>query len=357
MLIVLSGRPGVGKTTIARELAHATGAVHLRIDSIEQALRGLGQRVEAEGYAVGYAIAHDNLRLGRIVIADCVNPWPLTRAEWRRVAARAGVSALDVEIVCSDTVEHRRRVESRQSDIPGHRVPGWSEVMERDYLPWTGERLVIETAHSTVTASVAQVVAAMPAKYQSGHAWGERLPVLPAKRVALRSLVEADAADVFAVFSNQEVMRYWDAAPMVTPEAALAYVREIHHSFRRRELFQWGIASRADDRIIGTCTLLHLSHTHERAEIGFALAQAQWGRGLGTEAVTTLLSFVFANLQLHRVEADVDPRNTRSLRLLERLGFTQEGLLRHRYYVGRERQDAALLGLLRSAWRQPVAAE
>src|SRR5687767_14641082 len=353
MLIVLSGLPGVGKTTIGRELAHATGAVHLRIDSIEQALRDLGQRVEADGYAVGYAIALDNLRLGRIVIADCVNPWPLTRAEWRSVAARASVAALDVEIVCSDSVEHRRRVESRQADIPGHRLPVWSEVLERDYRPWTEERLVIETASRTVTASVAQIVAALPGKHQFGWAWGEQLPMLPASRVALRPLVEADAADVFAVFSDPEVMRYWDGAPMATPEAALAYVSEIHQSFRRRELFQWGIASRPDDRIIGTCTLLHVSHAHERGEIGFALAQAQWGRGLATEAVTTLLSFVFTTLQLHRVEADVDPRNTRSLRLLERLGFTREGLLRDRYHVGPERQDTALLGLLRSGWREP----
>ena len=79
MLIVLSGLPGVGKTTLARELASALGAVHVRIDSIEQALRAAGWEVEGEGYDVAYAVAGDNLRLGRTVIADCVNPWPLTR--------------------------------------------------------------------------------------------------------------------------------------------------------------------------------------------------------------------------------------------------------------------------------------
>jgi predicted kinase len=135
MLIVLSGLPGVGKTTIARELADAMGAMHLRIDSIEEALRKTGLKVEGEGYAVAYSVSEDNLRLGRTVVADSVNPDQMTREEWRSVANRAGVRSIDVEIVCSDQAEHRRRVESRTADILGHRLPTWSEVMERDYWP------------------------------------------------------------------------------------------------------------------------------------------------------------------------------------------------------------------------------
>lgn len=158
MLIVLSGLPGVGKTTIAREVARVTGAVHLRIDSIEQVLRGAGWQVEGEGYEVAYALAEDNLRLGRTVIADCVNPWPLTRREWRAVADRAGVRAVDVEIVCSDIVEHRRRVESRSADIEGHRLPTWSEVVGRDYRAWDGERLVIDTARADIEACVRAIL-------------------------------------------------------------------------------------------------------------------------------------------------------------------------------------------------------
>ena len=146
MLIVMSGLPGVGKTAISRELARATGAVHLRIDTIEQAMRAAGWRVEGEGYAVGYALAADNLALGRTVIADCVNPWPLTRNAWRAVADRAGVRAIEIEVVCSDPVEHRRRVEQRQPDIDGHQPPTWQDVLDRDYRPWDGPRLVLDTA-------------------------------------------------------------------------------------------------------------------------------------------------------------------------------------------------------------------
>ena len=158
MLIILSGLPGVGKTTIARELARASGAVYVRIDSIEHALCRAGVRVEGEGYAVAYAVAEDNLRSGRIVIADCVNPWPLTRDAWRAVAQRAGVAAVDVEIVCSDAAEHRRRVESRLPDLAGGTLPTWRDVVDRDYHAWDRDRLVIDTAASDVATSVSAII-------------------------------------------------------------------------------------------------------------------------------------------------------------------------------------------------------
>ena len=162
MLIVLSGLSGVGKTTIARELARSAGAIHVRIDSIEQVLRNAGFRIGGEGYSVAYAVAEDNLRLGRIVIADCVNPWPLTRTEWRATADRAGVRALEVEVVCSDVYEHRRRVELRAEDIAGQRLPTWQEVIERDYRAWDRERLVIDTARLSVEQSVRAIMAEIP---------------------------------------------------------------------------------------------------------------------------------------------------------------------------------------------------
>jgi predicted kinase len=168
MLVVLSGLPGVGKTTIARLLATAIGAVHVRIDSIEQALRNAGMKVDGEGYGVAYAVAEDNLRLGRAVVADCVNPWPLTRNEWRSVAERAGVEALVVEIVCSDADEHRRRVESRSPDIPGHRLPSWRDVLERDYRPWEEERVVIDTACASVAESVRAILSILPPTLHEG---------------------------------------------------------------------------------------------------------------------------------------------------------------------------------------------
>ena len=158
MLYILGGLPGVGKTTIATGLARATGAVYLRIDSIEQALRNSGVTVSGpEGYVVAYAIAEDNLRLGRAVVADSVNPIELTRADWRGVAERAETPFVEIEIVCADQAEHRRRVESRVADIAGHRLPTWQQVCDREYEPWQAG-IVIDSAGRQAEASVAELL-------------------------------------------------------------------------------------------------------------------------------------------------------------------------------------------------------
>lgn len=161
MLIVLSGLPGVGKTTIARALAARIGAVHIRIDSIEEALGRSAASVEPmndAGYVVGYAVAEDKLRLGLTVIADSVNPWPETRDAWAAAAARAGVGAAEVEIICSDRDEHRRRVESRLEAEGGG--PSWHDVVTRDYRPWNRGRLVVDTAGRSTADCVTVVQAA-----------------------------------------------------------------------------------------------------------------------------------------------------------------------------------------------------
>jgi predicted kinase len=164
MLIILAGLPGVGKTTLAREVARATGAVHLRIDTIEQALRDarpdFGPMDDA-GYRVAYAVAADNLRLGRLVIADSVNPVAATRTAWRAVAAGVPVASVEIEIVCADAGEHRRRVETRTLDLPGLVPPTWAEVRARDYEPWDRERIVVDTAGRSVDENVSAIRAVL----------------------------------------------------------------------------------------------------------------------------------------------------------------------------------------------------
>jgi predicted kinase len=161
MLIVFGGLPGTGKTSIAMEVARRSAAAYLRIDAIEQAIRkasGLGEDVGPVGYEVGYALAEANLALGRIVVADSVNPIAFTREGWRQVAARTGATLLEVEIVCSDAAEHRRRVEQRQPDIAGLALPSWEAVVAREYEPWLDRALAIDTATMSVSDAASLIV-------------------------------------------------------------------------------------------------------------------------------------------------------------------------------------------------------
>jgi len=172
------------------------------------------------------------------------------------------------------------------------------------------------------------------------------LPTLDAYRVRLRWIERRDLADLFALFADPEVTRFWPWPALVTPAQAETLIGDIRAGFEARRLLQWGVARREDDRLIGTCMLASLDRRHRRAELGFALTRPEWGRGLMLEAVARLLNFAFGSLGLARLEADVDPRNFASLRLLERLGFRREGLLRERWRVAGEVQDSVLLGLL-----------
>jgi ribosomal-protein-alanine N-acetyltransferase len=176
----------------------------------------------------------------------------------------------------------------------------------------------------------------------------DALPTLEAERIALRMLRPDDAADVYAIFSDPRVMRYWSSPPMTDPAQAAGYIEQIHAWFERRGGMQWGIVERGEDRVIGTTTLCAFSLEHRRCEIGYALAADRWHRGLATEALAAALDFAFGTLPFERVEADIDPRNEPSIRLVERMGFRREGVLRSRWCIGGEMQDSALYGLLRS---------
>ena len=150
-LYILSGLPGTGKTTMAQQMARQFNAMHLRIDTIEQGLRDLCHfEVAGEGYRLAYRIAKDNLRLGLSVIADSVNPWKLTRDEWQAVACDIGAAFVNIEMICSDKREHRRRIGARESDIANLALPAWKDVVGRDYHEWEGERVCLDTAGKSI---------------------------------------------------------------------------------------------------------------------------------------------------------------------------------------------------------------
>lgn len=159
-LIVFSGLPGTGKTTVAKALAVALGAVYLRIDTIEQAIRDAGVLagdVGTSGYRVAHELATTQLLLGHRVIADGVNPVAESRQAWREVARHANARLLDIQVVCSDRAEHQRRVESRLTDIAGLTPPDWQAVLAHEYEPWAETPRCIDTALLSPPQAVAMI--------------------------------------------------------------------------------------------------------------------------------------------------------------------------------------------------------
>jgi predicted kinase len=163
VLVIFCGLPATGKTTLARVVARRLPATYFRVDTVEQVVRDAADlsSVDDIGYRLGYAFAEDNLRLGQTVVADCVNPLQLTRDAWRAVAARVGVPAVAVEIICSDRQEHRRRVETRRVDIAGLQLPSWQDIMTREYHPWTRDRVVIDRPAAPSMKCVAEIETAL----------------------------------------------------------------------------------------------------------------------------------------------------------------------------------------------------
>lgn len=176
------------------------------------------------------------------------------------------------------------------------------------------------------------------------------LALLETSRLRLRTLVGGDIPALFAIFSDPETMRYWSRPAMTAVEEADGFLREIERHAEDGSLFQWGIARREDDLVIGTCTLFRIDREHRRCELGYILRRDHWGAGLANEALQALVDHAFSAMGLHRLEADIDPRNAASIRSVERLGFKCEGHLRERYFVAGEIQDSLIYGLLAPEW-------
>jgi [ribosomal protein S5]-alanine N-acetyltransferase len=177
----------------------------------------------------------------------------------------------------------------------------------------------------------------------------ENLP-LRTDRLVLRPLRETDAEALFAIFSDARVMRYWSTPAWTSHDPARDMIAADLAQTTRDHL-RLGIELAESGHLIGTCSLFSINFTCRRAEVGYGLGSFAWGQGYMHEALRALLDFGFGELDLNRIEADIDPRNSASARTLERLGFSREGYLRERWIVGDEVSDTALYGLLRREWR------
>lgn len=173
---------------------------------------------------------------------------------------------------------------------------------------------------------------------------------LDTERLRLRWLTPADADALFAIFSDPQVARYWSAPPWDQVEQARAAIQAALDAYANGSGMKLAVIHRDSGAMIGYTNFYAFHDQNRRCDLGYAMASAWWGKGYQTEALAAMLDFGFRTLDLNRIEADIDPRNEGSARVLEKLGFTREGYMPERWIVNGEVCDTAFYGLLKRNW-------
>jgi ribosomal-protein-alanine N-acetyltransferase len=177
----------------------------------------------------------------------------------------------------------------------------------------------------------------------------EHFPLLTTQRLRLRAVDPRDADDLYAIFSDEETMRYFGRKPFIGLAEAQELIARRQADYAARRSLRWCFTLSDDDHVIGSGGF-H-SFDEGRAEVGYILSREYWGQGIMHEALAAILSYGFTEMELHRIEAIIDINNERSKNLLLKLGFTYEGNLRQRYPFNGQFLDEHYFGLLRDEWR------
>lgn len=175
-------------------------------------------------------------------------------------------------------------------------------------------------------------------------------PTLESSRLILREITDADASDLFDFFSDAEVMRYYDGAPMTDLSQASKLIERFRHWLAQGSGIRWGITLRESNTIIGTCGIFARNKAYFSATLGYELSKKYWRQGYMTEAVTQILGYGFSELNINRIEAMTDPNNVASIRSLKKLGFSEEGLLRQNGFWNGKFHDSRCFSMLKEEW-------
>lgn len=173
----------------------------------------------------------------------------------------------------------------------------------------------------------------------------DRLPILETGRLRLEPLQVSDADHLYPIMGDPEVMAYWDVASIDDPEVVSQIVANQVVSMGGGRAIHWAMRTLADRRFLGSCDLSDIDRWHRRAEVGFILGREAWGQGYAHEAMQSVIAFAGAN-GLRKLAARTHLGNRRSEILLEKLGFTEEGLLRGHILKDGDRRDCRVFGLL-----------
>lgn len=171
-------------------------------------------------------------------------------------------------------------------------------------------------------------------------------PVWETSRCVLRQVVKTDALQLLALRSDTAVMQYLDRESMTTVAEAGVMIDSMDSRLAAGEGISWAVSLKNANEMIGLAGLWRIDKEHHRAEIGYTLLPVHWNRGLMSEVLQSIIDFGFRSMKLHSIEANVNPANAASIRLLEKLGFVREAYFRENYYFRGRFLDSAIYSLL-----------
>ena len=173
-----------------------------------------------------------------------------------------------------------------------------------------------------------------------------KFPELESERLHFRKILLSDSEKLFLIRSNDQVMKFMDTKKLGSINEAEKMIGAIEESFSNRTGINWGIVEKHSNKFIGYFGFWRIIEQHCRAEIGFALAPQYWGKGYMQECLTTMINFGFNNLHLHSLEANVNPSNEKSLKVLEKVGFKREAYFHENFLFNNNFYDSIICSLL-----------
>ncbi len=173
-------------------------------------------------------------------------------------------------------------------------------------------------------------------------------PVLETERLLLRNVTEEDAPHILSYLSDEEVMKYYGLDPFQTLEEALDEISWYQSIFKNKTGIRWGITLKEQGEMIGSCGFHNRVPQHYRSEIGFELSKAHWGQKIAGEAINAIVRYGFEQMEIHRIEALIEPLNLPSQKLVEKQGFVREGLLRNYEFTRGKFDDLYMYSLLKT---------
>ncbi|MEK4511106.1 GNAT family N-acetyltransferase [Paenibacillus sp. FSL K6-2524] len=175
-------------------------------------------------------------------------------------------------------------------------------------------------------------------------------PRLETERFTLRKEEEQDRYDIFELYSNERVVKHMPFTPFISVEDAVDEMNWYHKIFKEQSGLRWMIEDKESTKVIGTCGFLNYEKIHNRIEIGYDLSPDFWGKGIMTEVANCIIDFGFLRMKVNKIEAKVEPENEASIRLIYKLGFHKEGVLRQHEFEKGKYIDLAVFSKLKSEY-------